>query len=77
MTRTYEKASSIGQASLKPAFSYSNETSTVRVILSQSATRQPGQTADRIISLGIAENESIDDANRDMDLLARQSFEDS
>lgn len=77
MTRTHEEISSIGQASLKPAFSHSNETSTIKVVLPQPATRQPGQTIDKIISLGIAENESIDDANRDMDLLAQQSFEDS
>ena len=72
----YEGTFSISQALPKPAFSYSNETSIIKVVLSQSTTQQTEQTIDKIISLGIAENESIDDANNDMDLLAQQSFED-
>lgn len=76
MSQSYEKTFSISQASLKPTFSYSNETSIIKVVLSQSTTQQLGQTVDKIVSLGIAENESIDDANNDMDLLAQQSFED-
>ena len=76
MSQTHEKTFSINQASPKPAFSYSSETSIIKVVLSQSTTQQPGPTVDRIVSLGIAENESINDANNDMDLLAQQSFED-
>ena len=76
MSQTYEKTFSISQASPKPAFSYSSETSIIKVVLSQSTTQQPGPIADKVVSLGIAENESIDDANNDMDLLAQQSFED-
>ena len=76
MSQTYEKTFSISQTSPKPSFSYSNETSIIKVVLSQSTTQQPGQTVDKIVSLGIAENESIDDASSDMDLLAQQSFED-
>lgn len=48
----------------------------IKVALSQSTPQQPEPTVDNVASLGIAENESIDDANNDMDLLARQSFED-
>lgn len=76
MSQTYEKTFSISQASPKPAFSYSSETSIIKVVLSQSTTQQPGPITDKVVSLGIAENESIDDANNDMDLLAQQSFED-
>lgn len=76
MSQSYEKTFSISQASLKPTFSYSNETSIIKVVLSQSTTQQSGQAVDKIVSLGIAENEPIDDANNDMDLLAQQSFED-
>ena len=76
VSQTYDKTFSISQASLKPAFSYSNETSIIKVVLSQSTTQQLEQTVVKNVSLGIAENESIDDANNDMDLLARQSFED-
>lgn len=78
MSHTYERAFSIGTDLPKPSFSYSRETSTIRVALSQSATtRQPEQSDDKAISLGIAEAESIDDANNDMDMLARQSFGDT
>ena len=76
MTQTHEKTFSISQASPKPASSYSNETSTIKVVLPQSTTPQSGRAVDKAISLGIAANESIDDANRGMDLLAQQSFED-
>ena len=76
MSQTYEKTFSIRQVSLKPAFSYSDPASILKVVLSQSTTQQFEQTIGKIVSLGIAENESIDDANSDMDLLAQQSFED-
>ena len=76
MSQTYEKTFSISHASHKPAFSYSSETSIIEVVLSQSTTQQPEPNVDKVVSLDIAENESIDDANNDMDLLAQQSFED-
>ena len=76
MALTHEKAFSASRIPPKPAPSCSNETSATRVVVPQPAARQPGQDVDKTVSLGIAGNESIDDANRDMDLLARQSFED-
>ena len=76
MSQTYEKAFSISQAAPKPAFSYSSETSIIKVVLSQSTTQQPEPVVDKVVSLGIADNESIDDANNDMNLLAQQIFED-
>ena len=74
MAQTNETTISIAQASSEPVYSYSNASSITKVILSQSTTHQ--QTFDSIIQLGIMENESIADANNDMDLLAGQSLED-
>lgn len=76
MIQTYERTFSIGQVPPEPTYSYSNPTSVIRVVLSQSTTHQPGQSFDKIIPLGIMENEQIADANSDMDVLAHQSLED-
>ena len=76
MSQTYERTFSINQPPTEPAFSHSNAASITRVVLSQSTTHQPEPATDKIIPLGIMENEPIGDANSDMDLLAQQSFED-
>lgn len=77
MSQTDERTFSVNQPLPEPTFSYSNAASITRVVVSRSTTHQPKRAADKIIPLGIMENESIGDANSDMDLLAQQSFEDS
>ena len=77
MSQTCEKTFSIEQSPSKPALSHQEVTSfTVNIVLSRSTTHQDKQKSDTIISLGIPENESLDDANKDMDRLAQQFLED-
>lgn len=49
---------------------------TTDMAIVQVSRQDSGQDSNRIISLGIPENESIEDAHRDMDILAWQSFKD-
>lgn len=76
MNPTNERTFLINQPPPELALTHPNAASITKVVLSRSTTHQPEQTAGRIISLGIIENEPIDDANSDMDMLAQQSFED-
>lgn len=59
----------------KPVFIYNDAQSTIEVILSSSTT-QTRQDPQEIISLGIPDNEAIDDAERDMDKLTQNALKD-
>ena len=61
---------------LEPIFEYAQYAFAIKMFVVHSIQQDSEQDVDKIISLGILENEPIEDANRDMDLLAQQSFED-
>lgn len=76
MNQPYEETFSIDQMSPKPVFSYSDATFTINVIVRPTTTRPSEQTISKVVSLGVVENEPIEDAHNDMDMLAQQIFED-
>ena len=77
MSQQYEDTFSIEESALEPALSHHEVTSvTVSIVLSQSTTYQNEEKPNTVISLGIPENESLSDANKDMDRLGQQCFED-
>jgi len=73
MSKMHIRVFSFDPNSHKLTLVYTREKIT-SAIISQFTAPPLGQTH-RIISLGIVENESAEDFDRDMDMLAYQSFE--
>ena len=77
MSQTSEMTFTITQTPAQPSFTHQDLTPfAANIVLSASITDQLSRTPGKVISLGVPENEPIDDAIRDMDKLTEQSFND-
>jgi len=76
MSLVIEKTISINQAALKPLFSHTSEAFTINIVVTRSTTQQSELIATKIMPFYIMENEPIENANEDMDMLAYESIED-
>ena len=77
MSQADEKTCTITQTPAQTSFAHQNAAPfTIDIVLSTSITGQLYYVPRKVISLGVPENEPIDDAICDMGQLTEQSFSD-